>query len=69
MSSELGNQLHYTKLDQDPTLEHVKIISVWATKWLKEGEFDDKIAVYCMTSSAKHTTLCGFPLLLVICES
>ena len=46
MLAQLNNDLHYIKLDHDPTSEHFEKIKNWGRKWFSEGQISQEIATW-----------------------
>ena len=46
MLGQLNNDLHYNKLDHDPTSEHFEKIKNWGRKWFSEGQISQEIATW-----------------------
>ena len=46
MLAQLNNDLHYNKLDHDPTSEHFEKIKNWGRKWFSEGQISQEIATW-----------------------
>ena len=46
MFSQLNNNLHYDKVDSDPTPQHFERVKLWSRKWLSEGQISDEIATW-----------------------
>ena len=46
MLAQLNNDLHYNKLDHDPTSEHFEKMKNWGRKWFSEGQISQEIATW-----------------------
>ena len=46
MFGQLNNDLHYNKLNHDPTIEHFEKVKKWGRKWLSEGQISQEIATW-----------------------
>ena len=46
MLGQLNNDLHYNKLNHDPTIEHFEKVKNWGRKWLGEGQISETIATW-----------------------
>ena len=46
MLGQLNNDLHYNKLNQDPTIEHFEKVKIWGRKWFSEGQISQEIATW-----------------------
>ena len=46
MLGQLSNDLHYNKLNYDPTIEHFEKVKNWGRKWFSEGQISQQIATW-----------------------
>ncbi|PFX13953.1 putative G-protein coupled receptor 133 [Stylophora pistillata] len=46
MLRQLNNDIHYTKLSQDPTIDHFDKVKIWGQKWFSEGQISQEIATW-----------------------
>ncbi|XP_068675529.1 uncharacterized protein [Montipora foliosa] len=46
MLGQLNNNLHYNKVNSDPTPEHFEKVKNWGRKWLGEGQISQEIATW-----------------------
>ena len=46
MFEQLNNNLHYDKLNYDPTMEHFEKIKNWGRDWLGKGQISQEIATW-----------------------
>ena len=53
MKDQLENQLHYKKLDSDPSTGVVNVILQWGRKWLEKGQISEEIAQWVTNKNAK----------------
>ena len=53
MLEQLENPLHYEKLENDPSENHVGVISQWAKKWYERGQITEEIASWVSNGNAK----------------
>ena len=44
MLGQLNNDLHYYKLNHDPTIEHFGKVKNWGQKWFSQGQISQEIA-------------------------
>ena len=44
MLGQLNNDLHYYKLNHDPTIEHFEKVKNWGQKWFSQGQISQEIA-------------------------
>jgi len=43
MLALLNNNLHYDKVDSDPTSKHLERVQIWSPKWLSDGQISVEI--------------------------
>ena len=53
MLEQLNNNLHYDKLNHDPTKEHSDRVKDWGRKWLGKGQISQDIATWVAISEPK----------------
>ena len=53
MLEQLNNNLHYDKLNHDPTKEHSNGVKDWGRKWLSKGQISQDIAMWVAISEPK----------------
>ena len=59
MLGQLNNDLHYNKLNHDPTSEHFEKIKNWGRKWFSEGQISQKIATWVANLEPKPGVASG----------
>ena len=53
MLGQLNNNLHYNKVNSDPTPEHFEKVKNWGRKWLGEGQISQEIATWVINLEPK----------------
>ena len=59
MLGQLNNDLHYNKLNHDPTSEHFEKIKNWGRKWFSERQISQKIATWVANLEPKPGVASG----------
>ena len=53
MLRQLNNDLHYDRIDSDPTLDHFEVVKNWGLKWFSEGQISQDIATWVVDLEPK----------------
>ena len=53
MFGHLNNELHYNRLQLDPTPKHISVVERWCSKWLQKGEISPEVAKWINNQKAK----------------
>ena len=53
IKEQLDNPLHYEKLQQDPTINHLDKIKTWTSKWLRRGQITKDIVEWVINEQAR----------------
>ena len=53
IKEQLENPLHYQKLEQDPSVDYVSVITQWSKKWLEKDQINKEVANWVINNNAK----------------